>query len=64
MGKIIRILDRAIRKGLRKIIPDFLEKRALDQHKQIIEQEIGDFYRESNIKTSELIGIDLKKYNY
>jgi len=64
MGKIIRILDRAIRKGLRKIIPDFLENRALDQHKQIIEQEIGDFYRESNIKTSELIGIDLKKYNY
>jgi len=63
-GKIIRILDRAIRKRLRKIIPDFLENRALDQHKQIIEQEIGDFYRESNIQTSKLIGIDLDQYNY
>jgi len=64
MGKLFHNLDHSIRKRLRKIIPDFLENRTLDQHKQIIEQEIGDFYRESNIKTSNLIGIDLKKYDY
>jgi len=63
-GKLFHNLDHSIRKRLGKIIPDFLENRALNQHKQIIEQEIGDFYRESNIKTSELIGIDLKKYHY
>jgi len=64
MGKFYYKLDRSMRKRLRKVVPGFLEKRARDRHKQIIERLIGDYYRESNIETGKLIGIDLDQYNY
>ena len=42
------------------VIEDNLEKRI----KADIDLYVGDCYKESNQKTSELIGIDLSLYNY
>ena len=64
MGKFVHKLIRSLKKRLSKVVPESYESEERIRHKQIIEDLIGDLYRESNLKTSELIDIDLTKYNY
>ena len=64
MGKFFHKLNRSLKKRLAKVVPDSFENNERTRHKKIIDDLRGDHYRESNLKTSELIGIDLTKYNY
>lgn len=64
MGKFVHKLNRSLRKRLGKVVPESFENEERARHKNIIEDLIGEYYRESNVKTGELIGIDLEKYHY
>ena len=64
MGKFFHKFGRSVKKRLCMIVPDCIENQERARQKQFIEDSIGDFYRDSNLKTSELIGIDLEKYQY
>jgi hypothetical protein len=64
MGKTIHKLGRSISKRLMKLISEENEKKERSEQKNIIEKSIGELYKESNKKTSEMIGINLNQYNY
>jgi hypothetical protein len=59
---------RAFFKGLKSLlgffIPQSVEARLLERQKNLIEQYIGDLYKETNEKLSKLIGINLSDYGY
>jgi len=46
------------------IIPQQWHKRIEGSWKNILIEKIGDYYNESNNKTSDLIGINLKELGY
>jgi hypothetical protein len=52
------------RKLLTKVVSDSEEAKELERLQLYIESQIGEWYRESNVKTSELIDLDLSKFNY
>lgn len=64
LGKNFAKLERVLRKGFQKSVPKIFVNRALNRNKNIIRQSVGDYYKESNIKISELTGLDLNKYGY
>jgi len=64
MGKSVKKFARSMKRKLGEVLPAAIENREKARHKYDIEQQVGDLYRESNLKSSELIGIDLVKYNY
>jgi len=64
MGKFVEKLENSIKKRVHVLIPDSVEKAHLKNEKDIIENEIGDCYLESNRITEGLTGIDLKSLGY
>lgn len=46
------------------ITPKFIEKNLNQKMKNYIREYVGSYYCQSNIRTSELIGINLAQYNY
>ena len=64
LGKFFHKLCRSLKKRLAKVVPDSLENKERVKQKQFIEDSIGNYYKENNLKTSDLIGIDLEQYNY
>ena len=64
MGKFVEKLVRSLKRRLSEIMPDSVETNERARLKFAINEMIGERFKESNLKTSELIGIDLSKYNY
>lgn len=59
----IRISDQ-ISRSLQKMISPEKHKEKEKEIKQLISDRLGDIYKQSNQKTSELIGIDLSELGY
>ncbi len=59
-GKLVR----AVATQVGKISPAVLNTRLRRRMEEAISSAVGDHYRESNVRTSRLIGIDLAEYGY
>ena len=59
-GKLVRVV--AQRAG--RLVPTELDRRLERRMRDAVAHAVGDYYRESNARTSELIGIDLAEYGY
>ena len=64
MGRFFHKLGYSIRKRFARFVSGAAEKKERELNKKIIEDAVGGLYQESNLKTSELIGIDLGQYGY
>jgi len=64
LGKVFFKTEKSIRKRLKWMVPEFLDNSLLRKQAGVIEELIGDYYHESNLKTEQLTGLDLKKYSY
>lgn len=54
----------AILRRLLRLLPDQMHKNYDDNFKRTIEDHVGNYFKESNRLTSELIGYDLSEFGY
>ena len=64
MGNSANRFSRSLKRALAKAVPACFDLKENARLENEIDDQVGKLYRESNLKTSELIGIDLSKYNY
>jgi hypothetical protein len=64
LGKLIYKIENSIKKRAHILIPDSVEKRHLKKQKDIVANEMGGYYSNSNRITEDLTGIDLKSLGY
>lgn len=59
-SKVLRLII----KFLGNFIPESLNKKVLNKIKRAVEEEVGSFYDQSNMRLKELVKFELDKYGY